>query len=129
MQSKNSTAFALSAICFSTPLWAQNAAPDCDNAMTQSDMNACAYQDYQAADEALNETYAWAMKRARAYENGSDTALRTAQRAWIPYRDAACAAEAKLYEGGSIRPLIEYSCLATLTKRRSDDMRLAYEEY
>lgn len=109
--------------------FAQDTALDCENAMTQRAMNACAYQDYQAADLALNETYTWAMKRARGYENGSDTALRTAQRVWIPYRDAACAAEGQLYEGGSIRPLIEYSCLATLTERRTDDMRSAYEEY
>lgn len=108
---------------------AQDADLDCDNAMTQRDMNTCAYQDFQAADLALNEVYAWAMARAKAYENGADLALRDAQRAWIPYRDAACTAEGQLYEGGSIRPLIEYACMATLTERRTQDMRLAYEEY
>jgi uncharacterized protein YecT (DUF1311 family) len=108
---------------------AQDADLDCDNAMTQRDMNTCAYQDYLAADLALNEVYAWAMSRAKTYENGADLALRDAQRAWIPYRDAACAAEGLLYEGGSIRPLIEYVCMATLTERRAQDMRLAYEDY
>lgn len=129
MQSKANAALALAVIWYASPLGAQVTASDCENAMTQSAMNACAYQDYRAADFALNEVYAWAMKRARGYENGSDTALREAQRAWIPYRDAACAAEGQLYEGGSIRPLIEYACLATLTERRTDDMRSAYEDY
>lgn len=129
MQSKANASLVLAAICCAAPLGAQETVLDCENAMTQRDMNTCAYQDYQAADAALNDVYAWAMKRARAYENGSDTALRAAQRAWIPYRDAACNAEGLLFEGGSLRPLIEYSCLATLTERRTNDMRSAYEDY
>lgn len=108
---------------------AQDTDLDCDNAMTQLDMNACAYYDFQAADLVLNEAYAVAMARAKNYENGADVALRDAQRAWIPYRDAACIAEGQLYNGGSIRPLIEYACMATLTERRTQDMRLAYQEY
>lgn len=92
-------------------------------------MNTCAYQDFQSSDDALNSTYKWAMARAKSFENGSVDALRDAQRAWIAYRDAACNAEGMLFEGGSMRPLIEYSCMATLTERRTKDMRAAYEHY
>ncbi|MBU0644356.1 MAG: DUF1311 domain-containing protein [Alphaproteobacteria bacterium] len=97
--------------------------------MTQTDMNICSYQDYQAADAVLNETYAWAMDRAKTYGDTAADALRSAQRAWIPYRDAACDAEAVLYEGGSIQPLIMNSCLANLTRQRTDEMRSAYQTY
>lgn len=39
-------------------------ADDCANANTQSEMNICAAQQYQAADKKLNQTYQDAMKRA-----------------------------------------------------------------
>lgn len=109
--------------------FAQTAEIDCDAAMLQREMNICAYQDYQAADAALNAMYQQSMARAKEYGNGSDDALRAAQRAWIPYRDAACAAESQLFEGGSMQPLIEHSCMASLTERRTEDMRAAYEAY
>ncbi|EKE73273.1 MULTISPECIES: lysozyme inhibitor LprI family protein [Roseobacteraceae] len=120
---------ALILIAFCGPALAEEPQVDCDNAMTQTDMNICSYQDYQAADVELNETYAWAMDRAKGYGQTAADALRTAQRAWIPYRDAACEAEAVLYEGGSIQPLIMSSCLASLTRQRTDEMRSAYQTY
>jgi len=120
---------ALILIAFCGPALAEEPQVDCDNAMTQTDMNICSYQDYQAADVELNETYAWAMDRAKGYGQTAADALRTAQRAWIPYRDAACEAEAVLYEGGSIQPLIMSSCLANLTRQRTDEMRSAYQTY
>ncbi|SDF11457.1 Uncharacterized conserved protein YecT, DUF1311 family [Celeribacter baekdonensis] len=116
-------------IAFCGPALAEEPQVDCDNAMTQTDMNICSYQDYQAADAVLNETYAWAMDRAKTYGDTAADALRSAQRAWIPYRDAACDAEAVLYEGGSIQPLIMNSCLANLTRQRTDEMRSAYQTY
>jgi len=120
---------ALILIAFCGPALAEEPQVDCDNAMTQTDMNICSYQDYQAADVELNETYAWAMDRAKGYGQTAADALRAAQRAWIPYRDAACEAEAVLYEGGSIQPLIVSSCLASLTRQRTDEMRSAYQTY
>jgi uncharacterized protein YecT (DUF1311 family) len=113
----------------SSPVWAQDAVVDCENAMTQRDMNICSYEDYIAADRALNDTYAWALARTEDWGFGTQDALRAAQRAWIPYRDAACHAEGQLHEGGSIRPLIENTCKATLTTRRTQDMRATYEPF
>lgn len=104
---------------------------DCDNAMAQQDLNACAYADWQAADAELNAAY----QRARAVlqaidaelpagERGGEAQLKTGQRAWIPFRDAACAAEAYVMHGGSAEPLLLYGCMARLTEQRSADLRL-----
>ncbi|AJE48109.1 lysozyme inhibitor LprI family protein [Celeribacter indicus] len=100
---------------------------DCASAMTQTDMNICAARAHAAADADLNETYRAAMDSLSAGRPEVAGALRDAQRKWIPYRDAACAAEGAVYEGGSIRPLIVSSCLERLTRVRTADIRAAYE--
>jgi uncharacterized protein YecT (DUF1311 family) len=51
------------------------------------------------ADAALNEAYKAAMA---SLDDTQKEALKRAQRAWIPYRDAAIAAEASLYAGGTL---------------------------
>ena len=100
-----------------------NAAPaqDCSDPQTQLAMNECAHADYLAADEALNTEY----RRARAaLDESAGTALRDAQRAWIAFRDKACEVEGAQYDGGSIQPMVVAECLARLTWRRVDDLRL-----
>lgn len=95
--------------------------------MTQSDMNHCAYLGWMQADEDLNDTYGWALGIAQGRSEANAAALRTAQRAWIPYRDAACEAEGIMYEGGSIQPLIIFTCKEHLTRQRTEEMRAVYE--
>lgn len=114
-------------LVFVLPFGVSAQALDCDDAVTQSAMNACAYEAWVKADEDLNDTYAWAMDRAKSMSEATAEALRTAQRAWIPYRDAACEAEGILFEGGSIQPLIVYTCLEHLTRQRTEEMRAVYE--
>lgn len=99
-------------------------AADCGNAATQTDMNACALRAYQHSDAALNEAYAAARRAMQAVSAEAGDALRDAQRAWIGYRDLACAAEAMPYRGGSIEPLVHAGCLERLTRQRTDDLRL-----
>ncbi|WP_417241409.1 lysozyme inhibitor LprI family protein [Celeribacter sp.] len=114
----------IAAVC-AAPALAQEV--DCETAMTQYEMNHCAYEAYLAADEDLNATYIWSLDVAYEWSNDAAMALRDAQRAWIPYRDAACVAAASRYEGGSIQPLIEYSCLDHLTRQRTQELRNVYE--
>lgn len=104
------------------PLAAQ--AQGCDG--TQSEMNTCSASSYQQADARLNEIYKEAASAAKATGGEAPALLRSAQRAWITYRDAACAAEAAPYEGGSIQPLIRTSCLKKLTERRTADLHETY---
>lgn len=89
--------------------------PDCKNAMTQMDMNACAAKDFAAADAALNKTYKTLTSKLDANELA---ALRTAQRAWIAWRDAECNFETIDAEGGSIRPMEFSMCQTELTNDR-----------
>ncbi len=88
---------------------------------TQFEMNECAATDFQNADTQLNATW----EQAKVYMDGigQGAALLDAQRKWLAFRDAACAAEIAPYEGGSIQPLILWTCLARLTQARTEDLR------
>jgi uncharacterized protein YecT (DUF1311 family) len=87
---------------------------------TQLEMNECAVADYQTADAALNA--AWSPAKSFMDGIGQGAVLLDAQRKWIAFRDAACAAEAAPYAGGSIQPLIYYGCATRLTRARTQDL-------
>lgn len=112
------------------PLAAQEPQINCQNAMTQYEMNVCAGQDFQAADGDLNATYQLAMNEwFGGRETAHGQALLAAQRAWLAYRDAHCSAEAALFEGGSMQPMIYSFCLAELTRARTETLRSYAEPY
>lgn len=104
-------------------------AADCEGELPQQEMNRCAHEDWQRADHALNAEY----RRARAFlqqierdlppdlRTGAND-LRDAQRAWVTFRDKACLAEASLFKGGTMEPFLHYSCMARLTRQRTDDL-------
>ena len=94
----------------------------CDGAETQIDLNECSYVAWEQADVELNDAYAAAMGVAQGHGGSAGEALRDAQRAWIAFRDADCAAEAAFWEGGSAQPMILYGCLETITLQRTDDL-------
>lgn len=105
--------------------------------MNQSQMNICAYQDYQTADRALNiiwpkvkahmQSVAETNKEYAPDEVDAAAKLLEAQRAWLTYRDAQCDAEGAQFAGGSIQPLIINSCLASLTRKRTEELVLMME--
>lgn len=95
-------------------------AGDCGALATQMEMTACAGRAQAAADAELNAV--WQELRGQVSEPTA-AALLKAQRAWIAYRDLACAAEAGQYAGGSIAPFIRLGCLARLTRTRSAELR------
>ncbi|MFY0596534.1 MAG: DUF1311 domain-containing protein [Cognatishimia sp.] len=124
--------FAFSLACMAAPLAAADL--DCENAMTQLDMNRCAHQAYLLADEDLNLAYKMAKDMARVadeyLEEGQEPAviiLRDAQRAWITFRDKACELESTMFRGGSMAPLIYSSCLERETRARTDSLRFYAE--
>lgn len=96
----------------------------CEGAQTQAAMTACAADALAVSDAELNGAYAAAIELAGIARPGKglDARLRDAQRAWIAFRDAACAAEAAVYEGGSMRPMVEARCLDRLTRARAQDL-------
>jgi len=121
----------LFACLFAAPFAAPASAEeiDCATAMAQQEMNICAEMDWQEADKELNAAYKRAiaaMKEIDAYLTpdlqGAETALRTAQRAWIAYRDAQCETAGFPMRGGSAEPLLVYGCLRQVTENRTAEL-------
>ena len=104
---------------------------DCANPTTQVEMTGCADRAYRAADADLNAAYGEAMDRATRLDAGDQVAavpnatlLRDAQRAWLPFRDAACSAEAGTWGNGSGASMAFLLCAERLTTDRTRDLRL-----
>ncbi len=94
----------------------------CASANTQTELNQCAAQAYQAADDELNAVYQTVVSRLED-NSASLEKLRAAQRAWIGFRDAECAFESSAVEGGSAQPMVRNGCLETLTAERTEQLR------
>jgi uncharacterized protein YecT (DUF1311 family) len=95
----------------------------CAKAVITSDLVACFEKARTAADAELNSLYA----TIRTKLNGSDAArLTTAERLWIQYRDANCAAERALYEGGTASSPAYLGCLEAMTRERTKELRITY---
>lgn len=109
---------------------------DCAKAMAQVELTYCAEQDWMAADAALNAAYKAARQAQQAIdadlpaaERGAEAQLRDAQRAWVSFRDAACAAEGYQMHGGSAEPMVIYGCRARLTEARTADLLVLSQSY
>lgn len=101
---------------------------DCSDPQNQMEMNFCAKQDWQDQDARLNAEYKSAMARAKEFDAGGYSedkavaALKTAQRAWLPFRDGNCAAEAFAMKDGSGEAMIYFGCMAAMTATRADEL-------
>ncbi|MUZ72895.1 DUF1311 domain-containing protein [Agrobacterium vitis] len=105
-------------------------ARDCRDPKTQSDMTACAVQDFDAADKAMNAQ--WKITRKVFVEQdatldddlkGAEKALLKAQRAWIDYRDGQCEAQGFYVRGGTMEPMEVAACKAEMTKTRTKELK------
>ena len=108
--------------------------PTCEKAFTQSELNACVYAGYEAADAQLNKAWKAAVAlmadidaELPKKEQGAVSQLRAGQRAWITFRDATCEAEAYQMHGGSAEPMQRYGCMTRLTAQRSEDLTAMVE--
>lgn len=95
------------------------AGPTCNPQGNQQEMNACAAQDFEAADTELNRTYREVMA---GLSPSRQKALRKEQRAWLKQRDPRCKAAAHASEGGSIWPLEYLGCRAQATRQRTGEI-------
>ena len=117
-------------VAASVPAWTQTL--NCENPTSQVEMTGCADRELTAADDALNRTYADAMRIARERDEDGHpgsavpvvSLLRDAQRAWIPFRDRACDLEASAWAGGSGQSMAYLQCKTRLTRERSRDLCL-----
>ncbi|MCT7983776.1 lysozyme inhibitor LprI family protein [Laspinema sp. A4] len=92
---------------------------NCDNPQSQSEMNACAGQRWEATDRELNRIYQALIPQL---SNSRRQQLVTAQRAWITFRDSECAFYSSLAEGGSMQPMLRSGCLSNLTEIRNSEL-------
>jgi len=92
---------------------------NCDSPQTTAEMNICASREYQAADKKLNTTYQALKSRLNRQQQQRIT---DAQLAWIKFRDATCAYERGVFQGGTAAGPIGTSCLARITQQRTKDL-------
>ena len=106
--------------------------PDCEEPMSQSEMNHCAALDFQRADTELNATWTEAVAQARDFDRyipdwderpSAEQRLREAQRAWIILRDAHCAVRGYEARGGSMEAMLYNGCRARITRDRTEQLR------
>ena len=90
----------------------------CAEPQTQSEMNQCAIDEFKKADAELNKVFQQLLSKTDRQEK-----LKAAQRAWIAFRDADCEYDAAEAEGGTMEPTLRYSCYATATKTRTNQLR------
>jgi len=103
--------------------WAQPAAAQantCQDPQDQSTMNRCAHESWERVDRTLTQTYQSAIVRLSSAQQQQ---LVAAQQAWIAFRDRHCAFTSGAFEGGSMQPLIEWSCKESVTQERLNDLQ------
>lgn len=121
-------------------LTAQDPQWNCENPQAQQEMNFCAAQDFERADAELNAAYRAAIESARQADReyagladgaggptdggpGEEATLREAQSAWVSFRDAHCRLESFEARGGTMQPMLDAGCRATLTRARTAELR------
>ncbi len=119
---------ALCALLLALPLLAASAKTQkerqvqpCEGYGSQAEATGCAHREYQAADAELNKVYKQLVSKLDA---GQQEFLKKAETAWIKYRDADCEYEDSFYAGGTMRPMINYFCMARVTRARTAELRL-----
>lgn len=108
-------------------VWA-DAAPKCNTAGNQLELNACASADFERADVELNKTYQMILKKM-ADEPLFVRKLRVAQNAWLVFRDADLDARFSCAENdvrrcwGSMYPMSYLARKTELTKDRTRQLQ------
>ena len=85
-------------------------------------LKACDGSEMQARDTELNQSY---RDLLAAIPASRQTELRSAERAWVAFRDAECAFRASADAGGSDASLIESGCRLEVTAERIGQLKKA----
>ena len=95
----------------------------CNGARTQAELTRCWSRVAEQAESRLTKTHSDAVARLRQKDAGAAAALLdVAQAKWEEYREAQCAAVAKLYEGGSSASMQRSSCRARVADQRTSEL-------
>jgi uncharacterized protein YecT (DUF1311 family) len=91
--------------------------------LTQFDLNQASKQHYEASDFMLNKAY---KKLMGALEKNRKAKLKSAQEAWLKFRDTNSEFVSSAYEGGSMAPLIHSQALINITENRTAQLMKMY---
>ena len=105
--------------------YSQTPKVNCENPITQADMNNCAALDFKKADQELNSIYQEVISKLSPE---TKHLLVAAQKSWISVRDNHCAVYTKLYDRGSMMPLMVNTCKTELTRNRIKELRTLLKE-
>ncbi len=113
----------LALLCLGSPApgASSSQAPDavrsaqCEHAQTTAAMRECELSRYKQADAAMTAAYRALLSKL---DRTGQAKLRSAQVAWLKFRDAEADFQADSARGGSLAPLIRTSVLADLTESR-----------
>lgn len=93
---------------------------ECDNAITQFEMNQCAEETYVQTEYALEKMY----HDVRHHTNGEQRQLlETAQQRWQQFRDAECTFRNYAVQQGSIAPMARALCLTDANVERTTALK------
>ena len=92
--------------------------------MTQHQMNQEAAAAFKGADARLNAAYKKLMAKL---SKSRQTKLKTAQIAWLKFRDAESAFFGSEMEGGSAEPMLHSGAMAELTEERAKALNETYK--
>ena len=90
-----------------------------DKANTTLDMNGCIGDAMKEWDRHLNRLYRDKLSTLSA---SGQKSLRSAQRAWLKFRDHDCMAHSKMAEGGTLAGILYGECLLKKTVTRSEEL-------
>ena len=97
----------------------------CENAGSQFEATECSAREYKRADAELNRVYQQVLEQE---DKDGQARLKTAQLAWIKFRDTECEYESGEYIGGTIRPMVENFCLTSVTNDRTNQLKEILKE-
>ena len=93
---------------------------------SQAQMNEQARKDFMKSDVALNRAYE---RLAKALEPGPRAKLKTAELAWLKFRDAESDFRSSEFKGATLEPAARWGYLEDLTRRRTRDLNDAYKQF
>ena len=97
----------------------------CASIAGTAELVGCLSKAQTSADSKLNAFYKMVLETL--HDRPDDVArLRDAERVWLQYRDANCAAERDLYGGGSGGPPAYLSCIEAMTRARTKELQTMY---
>ncbi len=88
---------------------------------TTYEMKQCSGSKYKQADDELNKVYQQLLSKLD--DEGHKASLKTAQLAWLKYRDTNCDFEGYLNRGGTIYPIVIAECMTTMTTSRTKQLK------